>query len=160
MKQRITVNLLLLSLMSLLSACASLVPSDEKLETEKSCRVWKEGMFGTKNIVQFNGPQAYYEHSCGVFGCSKVLAYYKEDQNIYTANSGLVKLETKVGAIKNDEFIFAQGDMIKSTPLALKDKKISYELEALGRKTQHKISRNDSCDKKQVALGAALLISK
>ena len=151
--------LILTSLVFCLGACASLAPSAESLESAPNCQAWKDSLMGMKNIVKVEGETADYEHSCGITGCSHVYANYKDGNDIYTSNSGLLTLETKMAKFDGKKF-FLDSSVVNTEPFEVSGGKANYTAIVLGKSQDSTIHYNKVCTARQAALGVAVLFSK
>lgn len=146
-----------------LSACASLAPSKESLKASPDCKVWKDGMLGSRTVVDVPEEKASYKHNCSIMGmwwCSFAYAEFREDgKTIFTSNSGMLKLPVDVATLENNKMT-VNAPLVKTPPFELKNGEANYMVEALGQKQQSKNEYNSKCSVRQAALGTALLIGK
>ncbi|MBK7889326.1 MAG: hypothetical protein IPJ84_00290 [Bdellovibrionales bacterium] len=148
--------------MSLLTvSCASLMPSENELSSAPTCKVWKDqAIKSLKNVVDVEGEEAVFKHSCSLTGCSKIYAKFKDSKtDIYTSNSGLLTLEMRAAIFDGKRFT-VDSSIVKADPIEIKDGKIDYAYEALGPKQTATVSYNKACSPKQAALGFAILFAK
>lgn len=145
-----------------LVGCATWAPSKESLKSAGSCKVWKDTAFGSRTAIDVAEERATYKHSCKIFGmwwCSETSAYFKHGPEIYTANSGLLTLETKVATFEKDKMTI-DAPLVKAEPFEFKNGEAAYTVQALGQRQNMKVEYNESCSARQAAVGTALLISK
>jgi hypothetical protein len=154
-----------IALSILASGCATMFPNEKDLSGAESCKVWKDQVIGTKVIADV-GPDevARYTHSCTIMGmwwCSEHRAYFKDHTSeIMSANSGMIKLETKMGTFENNKFktdlVVAKVDQ----PIEFKNGQANFTMEVLGHKQNVDVKYNGKCSVRQAALGTAVVMGK
>lgn len=142
------------------TGCASFMPSAEALEHDPICKAWKDSAFGLKNVATIKDELADYEHDCHwLWGCSHVYAKYKEQGDIYTSNSGVLTLETKLGNYDGKLFS-VDSSIVKTKPFPLGADRATYMTETFGATQDMTVHYNKACNQRQAALGVAVLFSK
>lgn len=153
----------LISLLTLLafSSCASLVPTDEALENTGSCKVWKDGLLGSKYEADVKDELAEYKHSCSLvfWWCSYVYAKYKDGGDIYTSNSGLITAEMKAANFDGRKYA-VDSSLVSTPPFEIANGKAHYAKTVLGRSSDETVHYNKSCSARQAALGVAVLYAR
>jgi hypothetical protein len=152
-------NLIFILLGLSICGCSHFMPSGESLEQAPTCKVWKDAALGTKTIANVEGETATFEHSCGITGCSKVFAKYKDSNDIYTSNSGLLTLESKLGAYDGKQFS-VDSSIVKVKPFELKDGRATYMSTVMGQTQDVTVHYNPACNQRQAALGVAVIFAR
>ena len=143
-----------------LSSCASLMPKDKDLQEAPICKVWKpQFIAGLKFISDVEGEKAQYSGECSLWGCKKVYSEFKNGNEIYNSNSGLLKLETKIGRIEKQN-LFLESPIGNISTMDLKTSPVSYVIELGGTKKTYEVQFNKNCSARQVALGISSLMAQ
>lgn len=143
------------------TSCASLMPTDEALENAGTCKVWKDGMLGSKYEADIKDELAEYKHSCRfiTFWCSYVYAKYKDKNDIYTSNSGLITAEMRAAIFDGKKYV-VDSSLVTTPPFEIANGKAHYSKTVLGRSSDETVRYNKACSPRQAALGVAVLYSK
>jgi len=150
------VILLKVTLLSL--GCSTLMPKTEDLQKSPTCQVWKNGAMGSKIVATVQGERTKQKQTCWImnmFGCTyNEYKYQSGGQDIAVNDKTIARIEgQRISSISIPG--------VTVDPIDLKNNLINYELKGpIGPKQAMTVEHNESCTKRQVAVGLMSIITR
>lgn len=142
------------------SSCANLSPKTEELKQANKCMVWKDGLIG-KEVVEVEGEIAKQKQTCWIlnmFACTYTDYTFKNNSN--EIRSSLPPADKTIAKLEGDKLSVSMTGATVA-PFQLKAGRGDYELEGpVGPKQSKSFEFNESCTKRQAALGLLTMIAK
>jgi hypothetical protein len=143
-----------------LGGCSSMSPKTEELRQANTCKVWKDGLLGTKHVAEVKDELARQKVKCWImdtFGCTYTDYTFKENSS--EIRSSLPPADKTIAKLEGSRLSVSMRG-ITVDPFELGEDHADYQYKGIvGPKQTGKVEYNRSCTKRQAALGLLTIIA-